>query len=109
MPTTPPVNIQQVLQMGTYTEKVQQTIQSLQSVTAQQLNKEREVLDELKRSQVQELKHTYFIEKVDARAGSKKRARVLKKKSVEEELAKSEPDENIPPEIQPGSRINIKA
>ena len=53
MPTTPPVNTQQVLQMGTNTEKVQQTIQSLPNVTAQQMNKEREVSDELKRSQVQ--------------------------------------------------------
>ena len=64
MPTTPPVNTQQVLQMGTHTEKVQQTIQSIPNVSAQQLNKEREVSDELKRSQVQELSDTYFIEEI---------------------------------------------
>ena len=59
MPTTPPVNTQQVLQMGTHAEKVQQTIQSLPNVTAQQLNKEREVSDELRRTQVQELSSTW--------------------------------------------------
>ena len=109
MPTTPPVNTQQVLQMGTHAEKVQQTIQSLSNVTAQQLNKEREVSDELKRTQVQELSNTYFIDEIDPKTGAKKRVRVIKKKKEGQNLEKSEPNENFPPESHQGGSINIQA
>ena len=109
MPTTPPVNTQQVLQMGTHTEKVQQTIQSLPNVTAQQLNKEREVSDELKRSKVQELSNTYFIEEIDPKTGLKKRIRVMKKKKKEQGSERSEPDKNIPSESYHGGSIDIQA
>ena len=80
MPTTPTVNTQQVLQMSTHTEKIQQTIQSLQNVTAQQLNKEREVSDELRRTQVQGLNKTYYIDETDPKRGTKKRVLLLKEK-----------------------------
>ena len=53
MPTTPPVNTQQVLQMGTHTEKLQHTMQTQPTVVAQQVDKERQLADELKRRQVQ--------------------------------------------------------
>ena len=76
MPTTPQVNTQQVLQMGTHTEKVQQTTQSVGNVTAQQLNKEREVVDEMKRNQVHETNITYFVEETDPQTRAKKRVRV---------------------------------
>ena len=81
MPTTPQVNTQQVLQMGTHTEKVQQTTQSIGNVTAQQLNKEREVVDEMKRNQVHETNITYFVEETDPKTRSKKRVRVQKKQA----------------------------
>ena len=109
MPTTPSVNIQQVLQMGTHAEKLQQTIQSLPNVTAQQLNKEREVSDELKRTQVQELSNTYFIEEIDPKTGAKKRIRVIKKKKEKQDSERSEPDKNIPFESHHGGSINIQA
>ena len=109
MPTTPPVNTQQVLQMGTHTEKVQQTIQSLPNVTAQQLNKEREVSDELKRSQVLELSNTYFIEEIDPKTGAKKRVRVIKKKKEGHASESSESDKNIHSESYHGGSINIHA
>ena len=109
MPTTPPVNTQQVLQMSTHTEKVQQTIQSLPNVTAQQLNKEREVSDELKRTQVQELSNTYFIEEIDPKTGTKKKVRIIKKKKEKQVSEKSEPDKNIPSESYHGGSINIQA
>jgi len=109
MPTTPSVNTQQVLQMGTHTEKVQQTIQTLQNVTAQQLNKEREVSDELKRSQVQELSHTYFVEEIDPKTGAKKRVRVIKKKKEGQGSENSELDKTIPSENHHGGSINIHA
>lgn len=109
MPTTPQVNTQQVLQMGTHTEKVQQTIQSLPNVTAQQLNNEREALDELRRAQVKELDNIYFIEEIDPKTGRKKRVQVLNKKKAVQDSEKSEPDYNFPPEIHHGGSINIRA
>ena len=109
MPTTPPVNTQQVLQMGTHTEKVQHTIQSLPNVTGQQLNRDREVSDELKRTQVQKLENTYFVEQTDPKTGEKKRVRVLKMKKSELDTDKSEPNENYPSESHHGGSINIQA
>ena len=109
MPTTPSVNTQQVLQMGTHTEKVQQTIQSLPNVTAQQLNKEREVSDELRRIQVQEFSNTYFIEEIDPKTGAKKRVRVIRKKKEGQDSENSEPDKNIPYESYHGGSVNIQA
>ena len=109
MPTTPQVNTQQVLQMGTHTEKVQQTTQSIGNVTAQQLDKEREVVDEMKRNQVQETNITYFVEGTDPKTRSKKRIRV-KKNQAHQEKEKSKPEENhMVPEENHGGKINIQA
>ena len=106
MPTTLQVNTQQVLQMGTHTEKLQQTIQSLPNVTAQQTNKEREVTDEMKLTEVQDPENAYFIEETDPETGAKKRVRVLRGKiDAEEEPLESE--EILPPEGNYGGKINI--
>ena len=105
MPTTLQVNTQQVLQMGTHTEKLQQTIQSLPNVTAQQTNKEREVTDELKLTEVQDPENAYFIEETDPETGAKKRVRVLRGKIDAEEALESE--EILPPEVNYGGKINI--
>ena len=105
MPTTPQVNTQQVLQMGTHTEKVQQTIQSLPNVTAQQANTEREVTDEMKRTEVQDPENAYFVEETDPETGAKKRVRVLRGKIDAEEALESE--EILPLEGSYGGKINI--
>ena len=109
MPTTPQVNTQQILQMGTHTEKVQQTTQSIGNVTAQQLNKEREVVDEMKRNQVHETNITYFVEETDPKTRSKKRVRVQKKRAHHED--ENFESEKIPmaPEDNHGGKINIQA
>jgi hypothetical protein len=108
MPTTPQVNTQQVLQMATQTEKLQQSIQSLPNVTAQQANTERELTDEMKRTEIQEPENAYFVEETDPETGAKKRVRVLKKKSIpEEEMLESE--EIMPLEGNHGRKINIRA
>ena len=78
MPSTLPVNMQQVLQMGTHTEKLQHTLQALPIVTAQQVDKEREKDDELKRRQVQDMDPSYLIEETDPQTRGKKRVRVRK-------------------------------
>ena len=78
MPSALPVNMQQVLQMGTHTEKLQHTLQALPNVTAQQVDKEREKDDELKRRQVQDMGPSYLIEETDPQTRGKKRVRVRK-------------------------------
>ena len=79
MPTTPPVNTQQVLQMGTHTEKLQHTMQTQPTVVAQQVDKERQLADELKRRQVQDMGPAHFLEETDPHTKAKKRVRVRKK------------------------------
>jgi hypothetical protein len=108
MPTTPQVNTQQVMQMGTHTEKLQHTIQTLPNVTAQQANSEREVTDEKKRTEVHDLENVYFIEQNDSETDAKKRVRILRKKIIPkgEQL---ESEETLPPEGNHGGKINIRA
>ena len=108
MPTTPQVNTQQVIQMGTHTEKLQHTIQSLPNVTAQQANTEREVTDEIKRTEVLGPENAYFIEETDPETGAKKRVRFLRKKIIPEE-EQLESEETLPPEGNYGGKINIRA
>jgi hypothetical protein len=108
MPTTPQVNTQQVMQMGTHSEKLQHTIQTLSNVTAQQANSEREVTDEMKRTEVQDLENACFIEQDNSEIGAKKRLRVLRKKIIPEE-EQLESEEILPPEGNRGGKINIRA
>jgi hypothetical protein len=108
MPTTPQVNTQQVMQMVTHTEKLQHAIQTLPNVSAQQANAEREVTDEMKRTEVQDLENAYFIEETDPETVAKKRVRVLKKKTIPED-EQLESEETLPPEGNHGGNINICA
>ena len=91
MPSTLPVNMQQVLQMGTHTEKLQHTLQALPNVTAQQVDKEREKDDELKRRQVQDMDPSYLIEETDPQTRVKKRVRVRKNNQTVDEDDSPEP------------------
>ena len=91
MPSTLPVNMQQVLQMGTHTEKLQHTLQALSNVTAQQVDSEREKDDELKRHQVQGMGPSYLIEETDPQTRGKKRIRVRKKNHTIDEDDSPEP------------------
>ena len=79
MPSTLPVNMQQVLQLGTHTEKLQHTLQALPNVTALQVDKKREKDDELQRRQVQNMDPSYLIDETDPKTRGKNRVRVRKK------------------------------
>ena len=79
MPSTLPVNMQQVIQMGTHVEKLQHTIQTLPNVTAQQLNQERIQGDNLKHNQIQDINPYHHVEKIDPKTRRKNRIKVLKK------------------------------
>ena len=106
MPSTPSVNMQQVLQMGTHTEKLQHTLQTLPNVTAQQVDKERQQDDELKRSQVQDMDPSHLIEEADPQTRGKKRVRVRKKNQPFDE--DDSPDPPLPEDPYRG-KINIVA
>ncbi len=106
MPTTPPVNMQQVLQMGTHTEKLQHTLQALPNVTALQVDKEREKNDELKRLQVPNMDPSYFIEETDPKTSGKKRVRLRKKGQPDD--VDDNPEPPLPEDPYRG-KINIVA
>jgi len=106
MPTTPLVNTQQVLQMGSHTEKLQHTMQTQPTVVAQQADKERELADELKRVQVQDMDATHLLEETDPETRAKKRVRVRKKSQSDAEDESPEPP--LPEDPHRGS-INIVA
>ena len=73
MPSSLPVNMQQVFQMGTYTEKLQHTILTLSNVTAQQEDKKRIEDDDLKHSQVKNINSSDITENINDRNQSKRR------------------------------------
>jgi hypothetical protein len=78
MPTTVSANVQQVLQMGSHTEKLQHTVQNLPNVVAQQVDKARQLEDELKRRQVQNMDSIHLLEETDSDAKRKKLIKVRK-------------------------------
>jgi hypothetical protein len=106
MPSTLPVNMQQVLQLGTHTEKLQHTLQALPNVTAQQLNKEREKDDELKRRQVQCIDPSYLIEETEIKTRGKNRVKVLKNNQAVDK--DDNPETPLPEDLYRG-KISIVA
>ena len=77
--------------MGTHTEKLQHTLQALPNVTAQQVDKEREKDDELKRRQVQDIALSYLIEETDPQTRCTKRVRARKNNQTIDEDDSPEP------------------
>lgn len=90
MPTTEPVNIQQILQMGTHVEKLQQTMQELPLTTTQQLNAERVIQDELKRTEIQDTVSAYPATEADSENPNRKRDRVIRNAADQDEEEEQE-------------------
>jgi hypothetical protein len=90
MPSTLPVNMQQVLQMGTHTEKLQHTIQTLPNVSSQQVNKERQQIDKLKYDRVQDITPSYFVDDTNRKTRVKKQVRNHKIKRLHDEFKSPE-------------------
>ena len=112
MPAIVSANTQQVIQMGTHVEKVQQTIQQQQSLLVRQLALEVIENDDIKRNQVQETEDTYAPLSSDPdKEGKKGRLRTKAGNSVTTELN----EENLedPPlvivEQNYGGQINLWA
>ncbi|MBI5427005.1 MAG: hypothetical protein HZA02_01860 [Nitrospinae bacterium] len=96
MPVIDPVNTQQVIQMGTHVEKLQQTMQHLPTTTALQLDQERITLDEMKRSEVQDADGSNQTQPIDDE-GRKRRGRLrFRRQPAEPEEGAQPPTEGAP-------------
>jgi hypothetical protein len=105
MPTTETVNTQQVLQMGSHTEKLQQTLQNQPLTTAHQLNEERKKKDEVKRTEVQDMEDMLPPESIH-RDGRRRGLRMRNKETEEDEESA---DSGIASAEEPqGKNINLK-
>ena len=114
MATIEPVNTQQVLQMGSHTEKLQQTMQQQPGVLAQQLEEEHIKLAELQGAEVQDPENTNPGQPSDPDGkGQKGRLRNRPKKRQTfsangEKGDNAEPDLHLP-ELDGGEKVNIVA
>ncbi|MBI4389480.1 MAG: hypothetical protein HY580_04810 [Nitrospinae bacterium] len=108
MPVIDPVNTQQVIQMGTHVEKLQQTIQHLPTTTAQQLDQERITLDEMKRSEIQDADATNQTQPIDDE-GRKRRGRLrIRRRTAEPEEGSETPAEGAPPTLpREGRQVDL--
>ena len=89
-----PVNTQQVIQMGSHTEKLQQTIQQQPSVLAQQLQEEHLKQTELLKTEVQDTENTQPDEFSEPdsetpKSRHRKRSKVRSSLPIEEDRAKN--------------------
>ena len=111
MPTTGTINTQQILQMGTLTEKLQHTMQHLPSTTAQQIQDEQVTVNELKQVEVQD------PEKIEASdptnpEGKRRREIRLRNKSKQgndfEKSLSNSTQENLPKGVShQGQRVDL--
>lgn len=109
MPTIEPANTQQVIQMGSHVERLQQSIQLQSTVTAQQLDQERIIATELKNAEIQDPEYSNEPNPAnpDGR-GLRGRLRTRGKKQVKP-MTPETPQEQPPQFIERGlgAKINI--
>ena len=108
MPITGTVNTQQVLQMGTLTEKLQQTLQQLPTITSQQLQDEQGKLDELKRAEIQDPENPEAANPTDPEGQRRRQAGIRKKAAQEDESAEPSKDADINAEPHSGAHVNLR-
>ncbi len=109
MPIVEPVNTQQIIQMASHVEKVQQTMQHQPTVTAEQLESERSYLDELKRVEVQDLEQTNESNQTNPDgASSRRRLRIRRARTTPEpEQTAGGVPESSSEEPYHGQQINL--
>jgi len=88
MPTTGTINTQQILQMGTLTEKLQHTMQHLPSTTAQQIQEEQVAVNELKQIEVQDPEKTEAADSTNPEAKRRREIRLRNKSKQNNDLEK---------------------
>ena len=105
MATIEPVNTQQVLQMGGHVEKIQQTLQHLQTTVAEQLEAERSFLDEMKKTEVQDMDATNEVHPSNPEAKGKRRRLKIRKIAPKSEKVAESPSSDEEPHH--GQHINL--
>ena len=88
MPTTGTINIQQILQMGTLTKKLQHTMQHLPSTTAQQIQDEQVAVNELKQVEVQDPEQTEASRPINPEGKRRREIRLRNKSTQSNDLEK---------------------
>ena len=111
MPTTGTINTQQVLQMGTLTEKLQHTVQHLPSTTAQQIQDEQVVVNELKQVEVQEPEETEASAPTNSEGKRRREIRLRNKSKQSNDLENPLPNstqENFSKDVShQGQRVDL--
>jgi len=111
MPTTEIVNTQQILQMGTHAEKLQQTMQQLPSTTAQQIQEEQVAVNELKQIEVQDPEKIEATDSTNPEAKRRREIRLRNKlkqnNDLEKLLPNSTQDNVFKGDSHQGQNINL--
>ena len=111
VPTTGTINTQQLIQMGTHTEKLQHTLQHLPATTGQQLQDEQVVLNELKQYEIQDPDNLEAANPTDPEGKRRREIRLRRKSAQKNEIDKSltESPNDSPPNVAPyqGQQVNI--
>ena len=111
MPITGTINTQQLIQMGTHTEKLQHTLQHLPATTGQQLQDEQIALNELKQFEIQDPDNLEAANPTDPEGKRRREARLRRKSAQENDIEKSlnESPKDSPPNAAPyqGQQVNI--
>ena len=110
MPTTGTVNTQQLIQMGSHTEKLQQTLQHLPVITGQQLQDEQMVENEIKQFEIQDPENLEPIKTVDSEGKHRREVRLRSKSSqnsTEDPFIESSDDPTYILDSYQGKKIDI--
>tara|TARA_B100000686_G_C16802828_1_gene987389 strand:+ start:1295 stop:1630 length:336 start_codon:yes stop_codon:yes gene_type:complete len=106
-----PVNIQQVIQMGSHTEKLQHTIQQQSSVLSQQLEEEHLKQTELLNTEVQDPENTQ-LDEFSEHDGKNRKGRIHKVLKFRSKLSleENEGEKYFRPIEKPGgNKVNTVA
>ena len=111
VPTTGTINTQQLIQMGTHTEKLQHTLQHLPATTGQQLQDEQITVNELKQFEIQDPDNLEATNPTDPEGKRRREARLRRKSAQNNDIDESltESPKDIPPNVAPhqGQQVNI--
>ena len=111
MPTTGTINTQQILQMGTLTEKLQHTMQHLPSTSAQQIQDEQVTVNELKQVEVQDPEQTEASGPTNPEGKRRREIRLRNKSKQNNDLEKPHPnstqDNAFKGDSHQGQNINL--
>ena len=110
MPIIEPANTQQVLQMSSFVEKIQQGQQQVHHSINIYLNEERAALDEIKRTEIQEPENMGSADPANPDSSSRGRhGTASKRMEDEEQTGKAETLEPLKINSYKGANIDVMA